>query len=117
MMMRDHAINGFRQQWGVGEVRRCLGDATPRVSARAHRWIAAGAACLVLLANGKSLASPTCPDEQETRQVPPDSALCSTLEPIVRKPGALPLDEYEAKLGDYLRNFCHRDLSKGWKVD
>ncbi len=37
--------------------------------------------------------------------------------PIVRKPSALPLNEYQAKLADYLRNFCHRDEKAGWKVD
>ena len=65
----------------------------------------------------KSAASPTCPDEQETRQVPTHGAVCAELEPIVRRPSSLSLDEYEAKLGQYLKSFCYRDLSKGWKVD
>jgi len=90
---------------------------TPPASARARPSIAVLTVFLLLLANASSFASPTCPDEQETRQVPTDTALCAELEPIVRKPSALPLDEYEAKLEGYLKNFCHRDLSKGWKVD
>ena len=35
----------------------------------------------------------------------------------MRNPRALALNEYQAKLGEYLRNFCHRNLSGGWKVD
>ena len=84
---------------------------------RTRRAIAAFAAVLVVLASVKSAASATCPDEQQTRQVPGNPALCDELEPVVRQPSSLSLDEYEAKLGEYLRNFCHRDLSKGWKVD
>ena len=84
---------------------------------RTRRAIAAFAAVLVVLASVKSAASATCPDEQQTRQVPGNLALCDELEPVVRQPSSLSLDEYEAKLGEYLRNFCHRDLSKGWKVD
>jgi Cytochrome P460 len=84
---------------------------------RTRRAIAAFAAVLVVLASVKSADSATCPDEQQTRQVPGNPALCDELEPIVRQPSSLSLDEYEAKLGEYLRNFCHRDLSKGWKVD
>lgn len=64
-----------------------------------------------------SAASATCAEEQATAQVPTDLALCAALGPIVRKPSALPLNEYQAKLGEYLRNFCHRDEKSGWKVD
>ena len=35
----------------------------------------------------------------------------------MRKPSALPFNEYQSKLADYLRNFCHRDEKAGWKVD
>jgi hypothetical protein len=62
-------------------------------------------------------ASPTCPDEQPTAQVPQDLKFCKDLEPIVRNPGGLPLNEYEAKLGAYLGAFCHRDIENGWRVD
>jgi Cytochrome P460 len=64
-----------------------------------------------------SAASVTCAEKQATAQVPTDLALCTALAPIVRKPSALPLNEYQAKLGEYLRNFCHRDEKSGWKVD
>jgi hypothetical protein len=33
------------------------------------------------------------------------------------KPRALPAGEYQARLGDYLRNFCHRNPAAGWKAD
>ncbi|HEY5065207.1 MAG TPA: hypothetical protein VIJ04_10375, partial [Xanthobacteraceae bacterium] len=70
-----------------------------------------------LLTVGPGMASPTCPDEQATPQVPTDRALCGALDPVMRHPSALPLELYEAKLGQYLTNFCHRDLAKGWRVD
>src|SRR3954468_6812197 len=64
-----------------------------------------------------SAASATCAEEQAAPQVPTDLELCAALAPIVRKPSALPLNEYQAKLGEYLRNFCHRDDKSGWKMD
>jgi hypothetical protein len=82
-----------------------------------RRSIAALTAGIVLLANAEGFASVTCPDEQETPQIPANVALCMELEPIVRNPSALPLNEYQAKLGDYLKNYCHRNLGGGWKVD
>ena len=60
---------------------------------------------------------PPVPRSKPAAQVPTDLALCEALAPIVRKPSALPLNEYQAKLGEYLRNFCHRDEEGGWKVD
>lgn len=84
---------------------------------RAGCATAALAAGLVLLTASAGMASSTCPDEQQTLQVPTNSALCTALNSIVRKPSALPLEQYEAKLGQYLANFCHRDLAKGWRVD
>src|SRR5262249_21275017 len=62
-------------------------------------------------------ASPTCPDEQASEQIPKDLALCRTLEPIVRQPSAYPLDEYETALSKYLDGLCHRDLKGGCKAD
>ena len=62
-------------------------------------------------------ASPECPAEQSTPQVPTDLGLCASLEPVIRKPSALPLDQYEAKLGRYIRAFCYRDPQAGWKSD
>ena len=49
--------------------------------------------------------------------MPTDLALCEALLPIVRKPSALPLNEYQASSATTLRNFCHRDEKSGWKVD
>ncbi len=40
-----------------------------------------------------------------------------SLAQVIRKPSTLPLNEYEQKLGDFLRNFCHRDTESGWKHD
>ncbi|HYU34046.1 MAG TPA: hypothetical protein VEW48_17975 [Thermoanaerobaculia bacterium] len=41
--------------------------------------------------------------------LPKDPALCAKLAPVIRRPGALPLEEYEKALGDFLRNVCYRD--------
>lgn len=64
-----------------------------------------------------ALASALCPAERDTPQLPADPALCAALEAVVRRPSALPLDQYEAQLGRYLRNYCHRDPDAGWKTD
>lgn len=62
-------------------------------------------------------ASIACPEEQQSPQLPKNLALCEELEPIVRKPRGLALNEYQAKVGQYLQNFCHRNIAKGWRVD
>jgi len=62
-------------------------------------------------------ASPTCPDEQATPQLPTDLALCESLEQAVRRPGALRLDLYEQKLNQYLGAMCHRNERAGWIRD
>ena len=69
-----------------------------------------------------ALAQPTradsmCDDVQPTPQIPTDLALCAELAPIVRKPSALPLAQYETKLNDFLGNMCYRDFNSGWKMD
>ena len=85
---------------------------------RARCSIAVFTSCAVLLTCAQTAATTTCPEEQSSPQLPTDLALCEALLPIVRKPSALPLNEYQAKLGDYLgANFCHRDEKGGWKVD
>ncbi len=58
-----------------------------------------------------------CSAERSQPLVTTDPALCADLESVVREPSALPLDEYQAKLGDFLRNFCHRNAEAGWKRD
>jgi hypothetical protein len=55
-----------------------------------------------------------CDAEMPLPQVPRDAKLCAELAPVIRDPSALPLGEYETKLGDFLRNFCHRDADAGW---
>ncbi len=75
------------------------------------------AACLALLSCGSALAAPTCPVERGEPLVPADEALCDQLEAAVRKPSALPHDQYEAKLAAFLRNYCHRREASGWKSD
>src|ERR1041385_6480213 len=85
---------------------------------RGRLAIATLAGCIGLLSSLGVQASSTCPDEQPTKQVPTDLDLCTRLEPIVRAPSALPLNEYEKALGDYLGAMCHRNEEPGgWKVD
>ena len=72
--------------------------------------------CLATLA-GPVRAASICNDEQPTPQVPTDLALCAELDPIVRKPGALPLDEYEVQLNRYVSAMCHRNFAAGWQMD
>jgi hypothetical protein len=84
--------------------------------ANRKRFIAALAVGFGLIANLAVNASPTCPDEQSTKQEP-NLELCKMLEPIVRSPSALPLNEYETKFGEYLAAMCHRNEAGGWRVD
>jgi hypothetical protein len=58
-----------------------------------------------------------CTAELSTVQASRDPALCAALYETVRKPGALSLDRYEERLGQYLRNFCYRDTDGGWRSD
>jgi len=46
-----------------------------------------------------------------------DAALCRELEAKVRKPSAVPFDEYEVALNAYSANFCHRNAAAGWVHD
>jgi hypothetical protein len=78
--------------------------------------VAALLACLVLLA-ARAGAAGLCKDEQGTEQLPTNPALCAQLDPIVRKPRDLPLDQYESMLNQYLTGMCHRDFAVGWQRD
>ena len=60
---------------------------------------------------------PDCPAEQPVALVPADPVRCAELAEVIRRPAALPLNEYQEKLGDFLRAFCHRDETRGWKRD
>jgi len=62
-------------------------------------------------------AQPACAAEQAAPVLPKDPALCARLAPVIRRPGDLPLEEYEKALGDFLRNVCYRDPASGWKRD
>lgn len=62
-------------------------------------------------------AASQCNDVQPTEQVPTDLALCRKLWPIVRHPGALPLDKYEEALNSFVTHMCHRDTRDGWAMD
>ena len=78
----------------------------------------AALALTLLLIGTTASASELCPDEQATEQLPPaDPAYCANLDPIVRKPSALPLRKYEKKINDFIGHFCHRRLKAGWKMD
>src|SRR5215469_10773265 len=66
---------------------------------------------------GGARASDLCPDEQSTRQLPPVTNTCAALDPVVRRPSALPLDQYESKLDEFFGQFCHRRLDAGWGMD
>src|SRR6185295_8798873 len=83
---------------------------------RCLRSIAALALSVGLLSNLAN-ASPTCLDEQETKQLPTDPALCERLKDDVRRPSAFRLDVYEGKLNEYLGAMCHRDVKAGWVRD
>src|SRR6185369_11524208 len=86
------------------------------MASRARSTLATLAACTSLVFAIAAQAA-TCPDEQSTEQVPTNLDLCKSLDPIVRRPSALPLDQYEAKFGEYLGAMCQRNEAGGWKVD
>jgi len=46
-----------------------------------------------------------------------DPAACVEMGKKIRHPSALPLEEYEALLGDFLRAYCHRNADAGWVSD
>ncbi len=60
---------------------------------------------------------PDCPAQQSVPMVPKDPAYCAELGEVIRHPAALPLNEYEEKLGDFLGGFCHRSEALGWVRD
>ena len=62
-------------------------------------------------------AAELCADAQPTEQLPTDPALCTRLDPIVRRPSALPLNEYETALNTYVTAMCHRNFAAGWQMD
>jgi len=83
------------------------------LSGRHARSVLAG--LLALASAGAARAD--CPADVGVPLLPSDPELCARLAPVVRDPAGLPLGEYEARLGDYLRAFCHRDEAAGWVRD
>jgi hypothetical protein len=73
--------------------------------------------CLGLLSTLAVQASPTCPEQQTTPQVPTNLALCKQLEPTIRHPGAMSLNDYETALNTFMSNMCHRNTAAGWVSD
>src|SRR5947209_8553543 len=84
---------------------------------RARPAVAALATCIGLVSTIAVQASPTCPEEQTTRQGVIDPAVCKNLHDAVRQPSAKPLNDYEAIVNQYFGNYCYRDEESGWKVD
>ena len=76
-----------------------------------------GALAFMLVSCSMSFGSTVCPSERAKPLPPTDRTLCAELAQSVRNPRALPLDAYQAKLAQFLRNYCHRDEASGWKRD
>jgi hypothetical protein len=72
--------------------------------------------CALFTAILRAQASTLC-SEERTEAVKIDRAACAALAPAVRNPGTMPLDQYEAKLTDYLSHYCYRDSEAGWRRD
>ncbi len=72
--------------------------------------------CLTLFKTG-AFANEICPAQQTSPQILADETLCAELDPAVRRPDLLSLAEYEARLGQFFRNYCHRRESAGWRPD
>lgn len=73
-----------------------------------------------LVANIAANASPTCPEEQSTQQLPTAEQIRDICEPMrkdVGRPSAFALNVYEEKLNRFLGAFCHRDEAAGWTRD
>ena len=83
-----------------------------------HPACLAVAALAALILAAAARASDLCPDEQATEQVPPkDPADCAKLDEAMRHPGAVPLDQYERTLDDFISHYCHRRLADHWAMD
>ena len=81
---------------------------------RSASWLAPACGIAGWLAS-VAVAMAGCDADMKQPQRPLDPKFCVQLEDAVRHPNALPLDQYETKLGDYLRNFCHRGAD--WTPD
>jgi hypothetical protein len=72
---------------------------------------------LLVTSNTVVPAAQFCAVERTAPLQPTSSKLCAELAKAVREPRSLPLDAYQAKLADFLRNYCHRDEASGWQRD
>ena len=78
----------------------------------------AAVALIALFFATAARASDLCPEEQSTEQIPPkDPAYCANLDAAMRHPGAVPLDQYERILDDFISHYCHRRLADHWAMD
>ena len=74
-------------------------------------------AIVASVATALPVLAQSCPALRETELKPADLAECAGLEPDIRRPGALPMQEYQEKLGRFLRKYCHRNPAAGWVTD
>ena len=83
-----------------------------------HPACLAVAALIALVLVTAAHASDLCADEQAAEQIPPkDPAYCANLDAAMRHPGAVPLDQYERTLDDFISHYCHRRLADHWAMD
>ena len=90
---------------------------TLAVMSRAPSAAVALTICLGFLSTLAAQASPTCPEQQTTPQVPADPKYCKQLEATVRNPGSMALNDYETALNTFMSNMCHRNTEYGWVSD
>jgi hypothetical protein len=80
-------------------------------------WRTCAAAAALATTFHAEITAADCPADKGVPLLPSDPELCAALAPVVRDPDTLPLEAYEAKLGQFLRAFCHRDEAGGWLRD
>jgi hypothetical protein len=78
----------------------------------AGRFVAAGFAAF-MAANAQA----ACVAERPDAMAATDPGLCRGLADVIRKPSALPLADFEAKLDQFFGHYCHRDAAAGWVHD
>jgi hypothetical protein len=76
---------------------------------------ATAAAIVATVIAGSAVAA--CIAARPDAMVATNPALCRSLAAVIRKPAALPLAEYEAKLDQFFGHYCHRDAAAGWVHD
>src|SRR5204862_7327012 len=79
-----------------------------------QRSVARATAGAIVAAVIAGSAHAACVAERADAMVATDPALCRSLAAAIRKPAALPLAEYEARLDQFFGHYCHRDAAAGW---